>query len=199
MSETGLSRRALIGGGIATGAALLAPVALRDPAPPAFAPLPAEPVRQAVAGPELRLAFRCTHTGLTSDACFRRGDSFDRQGLAELDHALRDWRTGQATEMDRGLLDLLVRLRDRLDVAPGTPFDLISAYRSPHTNDALRGRSGGVASKSQHVLGKAVDIALPGISTHRIRDAALALRGGGVGHYPADGFVHIDTGRVRFW
>ena len=93
-------------------------------------------------------------------------------------------------------------MRDRLGVAAGKPFDLISGYRSPHTNGALREAGGahtGVASQSQHLLGKATDIAIPGIALDRVRSAAMVAQRGGVGFYPRDGFVHVDTARVRYW
>ena len=179
-----LSRRALIGGAIAGGTAL------------AF-PLPAMAV-----GTEWRLAIRNVHNNETVDAVFARSGAFVPEGLAELNHGLRDWRTGQATVMDRKLLALLVRLREKLELTGGAKIGLISGYRSPATNAALRSAGGahsGVASQSQHMLGKATDIMVPGVSLDRLHGAALALCGGGVGFYPRDGFVHVDTGRVRHW
>ncbi len=179
-----LSRRALIGGAIAGGTALAFPL-------PAMA-----------AGTEWRLAIRNVHTNETVDAVFARSGAFVPEGLAELNHGLRDWRTGQATVMDRRLLALLVRLRSKLELNGGAKIGLISGYRSPATNAALRSAGGahtGVASQSQHMLGKATDIMVPGVSLDRLHGAALALGGGGVGYYPRDGFVHVDTGRVRHW
>ncbi len=179
-----LSRRALIGGAIAGSAALMLPF-------PALA-----------ASEEWRLAIRNVHTNESVDAVFVRNGRLVADGLAELNHGLRDWRTGQIMEMDPRLLSLLVQLREKLDVTGSCKIDLISGYRSPETNAALRARGGehtGVASMSQHMLGKATDIMIPGVSLERLRGAALALGGGGVGYYPRDGFVHVDTGRVRHW
>ncbi|NJC33170.1 uncharacterized protein YcbK (DUF882 family) [Sphingomonas jejuensis] len=152
--------------------------------------------------PERRLALRNLHNDERCDACWLRGGALHPEGLAEIDHAMRDWRTGEMMEMDRGLIRLLSDLHDELDLAPTRGFNLISGYRSPGTNAALRARGGahtGVATRSQHMLGKAADIAVDGVSTERLRDAALGLGRGGVGYYPADGFVHVDTGRVRRW
>ncbi len=84
-------------------------------------------------------------------------------------------------------------------VAVGGAFHVISGYRSPATNEKLRGSSSGVAKKSLHMLGKAVDIRLPGCRLDHLRKAALGLQAGGVGYYPGSGFIHIDTGRVRRW
>lgn len=179
-----LSRRALIRGAVAGGAALMMPF-------PAFA-----------ASEEWRLALRNVHTNESVDAVFVRSGRLVPEGLAELNHGLRDWRTGEMFHMDPQLLSLLVQLREKLDVSGSRKIDLISGYRSPKTNAALRARGGehtGVANQSQHMLGKASDIMIPGVSLERLRGAAMALGGGGVGYYPRDGFVHVDTGRVRYW
>ncbi len=171
--------------GAAIGAALLA------------LPLPAF-----AASGEWRLAIRNVHTNESVDALFARNGRFLPAGLAELNHGLRDWRTGAATAMDPRLLGLLVQLRARLDVPGSRKIDLISGYRSPRTNAMLRAEGGGhsgVASQSQHMLGKATDIMIPGVSLERLHGAALALGGGGVGYYPRDGFVHVDSGPVRHW
>ncbi len=79
------------------------------------------------------------------------------------------------------------------------PFHVISGYRSPQTNAALRATSGGVAENSLHLLGKAIDIRLPGLKLRDLYKAAVDLRAGGVGIYPASDFVHVDVGRVRTW
>jgi uncharacterized protein YcbK (DUF882 family) len=178
------TRRQMVAG-VAAGAALLAlPF-------PAFA-----------ATGELRLAIRNVHNNDSVDAVFARNGRFVPAGLAELNHGLRDWRTGQATAMDPRLLALLVALRKRLDVPGNHKIDLISGYRTPRTNAMLRSAGGshsGVASQSQHMLGKATDIMIPGVSLERLHGAALSLGGGGVGYYPRDGFVHVDSGPVRHW
>jgi uncharacterized protein YcbK (DUF882 family) len=179
-----LGRRRLLGGALATGAAMFVGKG-------AFAALP-----------EQRLAIRNIHTNETFDARFFGANGWDSQGLAELNHALRDWRSNQSMAMDRQLLLLLSSLRDQLGIAPQAKVDLISGYRSPVTNAALRAKGGahtGVATKSQHMLGKATDIRMPGVALDRVRTAALAMKAGGVGYYPRDGFVHVDTGRVRSW
>jgi uncharacterized protein YcbK (DUF882 family) len=178
------TRRGLMGGVMAAGAALALPL-------PAMA-----------AGIEWRLAIRNVHTNESVDAVFARSGRFVPAGLAELNHGLRDWRTGESIGMDRRLLALLVSLRQKLELGGNRKIDLICGYRSPQTNAKLRARGGshsGVASQSQHMLGKATDIVVPGVSLDRLRGAALALGGGGVGYYPRDGFVHVDTGRVRHW
>lgn len=195
-------RRALLWGGAAAGGALLLPGALGTAMRPFLPVDTAADVGPGSPLPEKRIAFRSVHTGEKIDARYFNAKGWDDAGLAEIDHGLRDWRTGEVFGIDRSLIALLTELRDTLDVSPQKPFDLISGYRSPATNTGLRKAGGshtGVATKSQHMLGKATDIALPGIPLDRLRAAARAAAKGGVGFYPADGFVHVDTGRVRFW
>jgi uncharacterized protein YcbK (DUF882 family) len=115
----------------------------------------------------------------------------------DINHILRDHRTGEIKPIDPDLLDLLHALRTRLGTQ--RPFHVISGYRSPCTNEQLRSRSRGVARKSMHLFGKAVDIRIPGHDLADLRQAALAEQAGGVGYYPRPGFVHVDVGRVRFW
>ncbi len=181
MPDSLLSRRNLMSGGVAA----LVSAALSE--------------RVSARTPERRLKLTNANTGERYDACFFANGRYRPEGLAELNHAMRDWRTGATQTMDPRLLDLLVNVRDRLDVGPRSPLKLVCGYRSPKTNGAMHARSHGVASNSQHMLGKATDIAIPGVPLARLRDAALSLRGGGVGYYPHDGFVHIDTGPVRHW
>ena len=99
--------------------------------------------------------------------------------------------------IDRNLLDVLCLLRQQ--VGNGEPFHLISGYRSPETNAALAAANGGVARRSLHVEGKAADIRLPGSALGTLHRAAVALKAGGVGLYTRSDFVHVDTGRVRYW
>ena len=113
------------------------------------------------------------------------------------DRFLRDFRNGEIGAIDPRLLDLLHRLRATTDSRQ--PFAVISGYRSPATNAALRLRSIGVASTSLHMRGQAIDIRLADVPLATLRDAARALGAGGVGYYPGSDFVHVDTGRVRTW
>lgn len=108
-------------------------------------------------------------------------------------------RTGDVTRMDTGLFDTLVQLHAATGADKRAGFTLISGYRSPRTNGRLHEHSDGVASKSQHMRGKAVDISLKSVRLSNLQKAALSLRAGGVGYYPEDGFVHVDTGPVRRW
>jgi uncharacterized protein YcbK (DUF882 family) len=146
---------------------------------------------------ERTLAFRNLHTGEDLRSTFWADGRYLRNELKAIDHLLRDHRSGEVHPMDPALLDLLYLLQQ--SVAVKGAFHIISGYRSPATNRKLSARSSGVAKKSLHMRGKAVDIRLPGCGLGELRDAALALEGGGVGYYPGSNFIHVDTGRVRRW
>lgn len=147
---------------------------------------------------ERHLSFNHLHTRERTALVYAIGDQFVPSALSRLDHFLRDHYSGEVGRMDPELYNLLHRVR--LELASTRPFDVISGYRSPHTNETLRTtRGGGVARRSLHTEGKAIDIRLPGVALTDLRDAAISLKGGGVGFYPRENFVHIDTGRVRHW
>jgi uncharacterized protein YcbK (DUF882 family) len=117
--------------------------------------------------------------------------------MTAVNRALRDFRTGDIHPIAPGLLDLLSRLHEKL--GSHEPFQVISGYRSPRTNATLHQHSSGVASRSLHMQGMAIDIRLEGTALSNLRGAALALKAGGVGYYPSSDFVHVDVGRVRRW
>lgn len=119
------------------------------------------------------------------------------EALRDISYLLRDHRTGDVLAMDPGLIDLLYDLKGVLRTE--RPLQVISGYRSPKTNAALHKRSSGVATKSLHMQGRAIDIRIEGIDSRDIQAAAMSLGRGGVGYYSRSNFVHIDTGRVRSW
>lgn len=150
--------------------------------------------------PEYRLRFYHTHTREHLDVVYRRGDTYLPEALDQLDHYLRDHRTGEVRHFDPRLFDLLHDLTLTLNDAGGE-IDVICGYRTPWSNEFLRTRSAhtGVARHSLHMQAEAIDIRVPGIQTSSVRDAALRLRRGGVGYYRSSDFVHVDVGPVRRW
>jgi uncharacterized protein YcbK (DUF882 family) len=142
------------------------------------------------------LDFYHTHTDERLRVVYHEAGRYVPESLAALNHLLRDFRTGEVTEIDARLFDTLHALN--VAVGDGT-FEIISGYRSPRTNAMLRAASDGVATRSLHLQGRAIDIRLSGRDTRRLRDAAAALANGGVGYYARSDFVHLDTGRVRRW
>ncbi len=150
----------------------------------------------APAGPR-RLRFYHTHTAERLDVVYHENGAYLPDAMGELNYLLRDFRSGDVVEMDPGLLDLLHAAQQRLG-STGT-YEIISAYRSPETNEMLRRNGGGVAKGSLHLQGKAIDVRLTDADTRDLRQAGLDLAGGGVGYYSKSNFVHLDTGRVRRW
>jgi uncharacterized protein YcbK (DUF882 family) len=140
------------------------------------------------------------HTGEDIDVVYRIGDTYIPEALDRLNHFLRDHRTQDVSSYDPKEFDVLHALMTSLG-HPNGVIDIVCGYRTPWSNNFLRSRSAstGVAEHSQHMLAKAIDIRVPGVSTVALRDAALALHAGGVGFYPVSQFVHVDVGPVRTW
>lgn len=184
LSEMCLSRRQLLTGAGKGAAAMLALCALPAPARALLA------TRQSRS-----LSFEHTHTGETLSVTYWENGRYVNGALEEINQLMRDHRSGDVHVMDPRLLDSLTALQLLLEVRE--PYQIVSAYRSPATNAKLRSASKGVARRSMHMEGKAIDIILSSRDTRQVRDAALELACGGVGYYP--NFVHMDTGAVRSW
>jgi len=147
--------------------------------------------------PERDLSFHNTHTREDLSVTYWARGNYLHEALTEVNHILRDYRTGEVKAIDARLLDLVYALGRKL--GGRGPFHVISGYRSPKTNALLRAQGHGVARKSLHIQGKAIDIRLPGCKLAVLHRAAMELKGGGVGYYPGPDFVHIDVGPVRYW
>lgn len=143
------------------------------------------------------LSFKNTHTGEELTTTFWKGGSYEQAALDEINYILRDFRTGDIHPINRGLLNLVSVLKQKMNSSQ--PVNIISGYRSPRTNSMLRTRSEGVARRSFHLRGMAIDLRLPGLSTAGIARTARQLQVGGVGYYDDSDFVHVDVGPVRTW
>lgn len=139
------------------------------------------------------------HTKEKATITYKRGGRYDAAGLKEANRFLRDWRRNEPTKMDPQLLDLVWEVYK----ASGSKdyIHVVCGYRAPATNSMLRSRSKGVAQKSQHMLGRAMDFYIPDVKLKTVRDNGLRAQRGGVGYYPRSGspFVHLDVGSVRHW
>lgn len=144
-----------------------------------------------------RLSFYHIHTAEKLTVTYRENGELVPGALVEINRYLRDFRTEQIHDIDVALLDKLSALYQMFDTRGN--FEVISGYRSPRTNAALRHATSGVAENSLHIQGRAIDVRLTSAKTAALRDAALALRSGGVGYYAESNFVHVDTGKVRSW
>ncbi|MBC2709854.1 MAG: DUF882 domain-containing protein [Desulfosarcina sp.] len=143
------------------------------------------------------LSFFNTHTGEGLSICYFKSGAYCTGAMQQINHILRDHRTGDIEAIDPRLINLLFTVKQRL--GSNSPFHIISGYRSPQTNARLRKQSSGVAKFSYHMQGRAIDIRLPGCNTRKLRQVCLDLKLGGVGYYLRSDFVHVDTGVFRTW
>ncbi|MQP55969.1 DUF882 domain-containing protein [Vibrio parahaemolyticus] len=143
------------------------------------------------------LAMNNLNTGELLETCYFDGKRYVGKELQRLNEFCRDHRRNEVHPMDKRLFDQISQIQKLI----GTESEVIviSGYRSPVTNASLRSGSTGVAKKSLHMEGKAIDFRLDGVKLSTVRDAAISLKAGGVGYYPGSNFVHIDTGAVRSW
>ena len=137
------------------------------------------------------------HTGEKLSTTYWAEGEYLGDELATVNHFLRDYRNDEIQRIDPRLLDQICLLQHKLE--PKGVFHIISGYRSPQTNAWLRRHETGVAKRSLHMQGRAIDLRLPGVELTQLRRAALAMHAGGVGYYAKSNFVHLDTGRPRFW
>lgn len=183
--NTNLNRRHFLQFGVAAATTLLLPEAFGDT------------LINTAADAERKLSLQNLHTGESLKATYWAEGQYQTDELAAINRILRDHRTGDIHPIDNGLLELLNTLHHKVDGKQA--FQIISGYRSAKTNAALNNKSSGVAKKSLHMQGKAIDIRLPGCQLANLRKAAIDCQMGGVGYYPKSNFIHIDTGRVRRW
>jgi uncharacterized protein YcbK (DUF882 family) len=145
---------------------------------------------------ELKLA---KQSGEVVDVVYRIGDAYIPEALEQLNHFLRDSHNEQVSGYDPRTFDVLHTMLAKVGKSASV-INVLSAYRSKETNDALRAsHTTNAAEHSQHIEAKAVDLRVDGVSAGTLRDAALSLQAGGVGYYPKGQFIHVDTGPVREW
>lgn len=144
-----------------------------------------------------RVTLHNIHTDETLDAVYWEQGRYIPEVMVEVNRVLRDYRSGDVHHIDPNLIDLLGSISTKLESR--TPFKVVSGYRSPHTNELMHERSSGVAKKSLHMEGMAIDIHLEDVALPHLQRAALDIGRGGVGFYPSSNFVHVDVGPVRRW
>jgi uncharacterized protein YcbK (DUF882 family) len=151
------------------------------------------------AGDDRTISFYHIHTKETLTIQYKKDGRFLPDALEKINHIMRDWRQNKTIAIDPNTVDIIWEMHREL--GSQEPVNIICGYRSPATNEMLRRTRGGQASQSQHMTGKAIDIAFPDVPVKRLRYSAMIRERGGVGYYPTSGipFVHVDTGRVRHW
>lgn len=146
--------------------------------------------------PVQRLTFFHTHTGEQLEISHIPG-VLSTANQIKINTFLRDFRTGEIHPIDSKLLDIISAVKTR--TKSSGIIEVISGYRSAETNQVLQNNTSGVAKKSLHMKGQAIDIRIRNLSTYNIRDVAATLHSGGVGYYAKSDFVHLDTGKYRTW
>ncbi len=139
------------------------------------------------------LSFYHTHTGEKLRITYAKNNTYLPKALNQINHYLRDFRTGEVHNIDPAVLDILYNVQKMTGNSSGV-FEVISGYRSPKTNSKLHG-----AKRSLHMTGRAIDVRLSGTKTSQLRDISIAMKHGGTGFYQKSDFVHLDNGRVRRW
>src|SRR4029079_7612490 len=114
----------------------------------------------------------------------------------EMNAFLRDHFTNKSAAMDGKLIPTVCAAAKQFH---SDIVDVVSGFRHPKYNLMLRKKGHQVARDSQHTHGNAIDFTIPNVSTKRLHDWAVAQKLGGVGLYLESGFVHMDTGPIRFW
>ncbi|RIZ70475.1 MAG: DUF882 domain-containing protein [Methylococcales bacterium] len=137
------------------------------------------------------------HTGDSLKLTYFEQGRYVHGALEEINFLMRDYHTDDVHPIDTALLDQLFDLNEILGI--NKPIHIVSGYRSPFTNAQLRRNTPGVAEHSFHMQGRAIDIRIEGMQARTIKDAALSMAQGGVGFYPYNNFVHLDTGDIRTW
>ncbi|MCI5188758.1 MAG: DUF882 domain-containing protein [Candidatus Electrothrix sp. AS4_5] len=143
------------------------------------------------------LSFYHTHTKERLNITYAKSGEYDPKALVQINNYLRDFRTSEVHTIDPAVLDILWTIQQKM--CCDSTYEVISGYRSPKTNQQLRKKTTGVAKRSLHMKGQAIDVRITGKKTKNVRDCAISLKSGGVGYYAKSNFVHLDTGRVRFW
>ena len=151
----------------------------------------------AATGEKKILKLHNVHLNKTFYAPFFEKNYYKLSGLFEVNKAFVDYRAREMTRIDVKLINLMYEIKQELGY--DKQFNIVSGYRTPETNAALRKRREGVAKNSYHIKGQAVDIYVPNVSLSKLRDVAMGLGKGGVGYYPRSNFLHVDVGPVRSW
>ena len=159
--------------------------------------LSARDVQAAANYGQWKISMHHARTGESFSGVYRVGDQYLPEAFERMNYLLRDFRSDEAFPMDPHVIDILSVVQAR--TRTGRPMEVLSGYRCPKTNAMLRHETRGVAKKSLHMFGQAIDFRMPGFNTGRLRNLAQNLKAGGVGYYPRSNFVHVDTGALRHW
>ena len=129
---------------------------------------------------------------------FGKNHRLRSQEVFKLNHFLKDWRTNEIKKFDAIVLNDFLKICSLCSgKSDALKVSVHSGFRSKETNEYLRRKSHKVARNSMHILGKAIDFSIPGMSAQHLTKIVKANTKGGVGSYPT--FVHLDSGPQRSW
>ena len=156
----------------------------------------------AVSGGETRtLSLYHVHTGESLTITYKKDGKYIPSAMKKINYLMRDWRRKETITISPKTIDLMWELH--ADLGSKRPIHIVCGFRSPKTNAFLKKIGRNVARKSQHMVGKAIDLYFPDVPTEKMRNSALVRQVGGVGYYRSGGgptgFLHIDSGNVRHW
>lgn len=177
----------------ATGAGFLALLSA-DSSAEASADTPESRLRELLSN---RRSLRLMRGDEQVEATYWTADTgYNRDEYLNICWMLRDVQADRVFPMHHGLLDVLCGVQTWLArIGTDAPLHIHSGYRTRKTNQ----RTEGAALDSRHLVGRAVDISVPGVSNVRLAGMAALLGRGGTGLYPGRNFVHVDTGDERIW
>jgi len=143
-----------------------------------------------------RLHLKRVSTGEEVNVVYWANGKIVEDGYKQLSWIMRDVKANEATNMDVRLFDLLYAIQSWVGYyGYKYPLMITSGYRSPKTNKTTEG----AAKNSMHLQGKATDFYIPNLPWQYVGRLAATYGAGGVGFYPGQSFIHVDTGRVRYW
>lgn len=183
--QSRLDRRSVLKGGLTLSLSAMISTAMAKPA----LALPQ--------GGVYNIAFTNSHTGESFSGAYRVGNKYLPEAFERINYVLRDTRENEIFPIDPRAVDIIAIVHKRLGITE--PYTVISGYRTPRTNAALREGSRGVAKRSLHMSGQAIDVRLHDVQMRAVRDMGIKLAAGGVGFYPRSNFVHLDSGDFRTW
>jgi uncharacterized protein YcbK (DUF882 family) len=152
------------------------------------------------AGETRTLSIYHVHTKESLTITYKKNGRYIPSALAKINYVLRDWRRNEVIPIDPKTIDLMWELH--ADLGSRAPIHIICGYRSASTNGMLKKIGRNVAKQSMHIRGKAIDLYFPDVAVAKLRGSAIVRQIGGVGYYPrsgSSGFVHLDSGKVRYW
>lgn len=180
-----LDRRSVLKGGLTLSLSAMISVGM------------SKPVLALPSGGVYSASFVNSRTGESFNGVYRVGNKYLPQAFEQINYVMRDVRENEIFPIDPRAIDIISIVHKSLGT--NEPYSVISGYRSPHTNAELRRNESGVARRSLHMSGQAIDVRLNNVGSKHIRDMGKKLAVGGVGYYPRSNFVHLDSGDFRTW